>query len=515
MATDRLAEVLTRYEAVIGLEFHTEITATKTKMFCGCPVAFGGEANSRVCPTCMGLPGALPVPNQECVDWAILAGLAAGCKIAPLSDFTRKNYFYPDMAVNYQLSQYQPPFCYDGRIDIEIIEGADERLDRETAENVTMTEDGYIAAIRVTRLHLEEDTGKMIHIGGTDGRIGGADYSLADFNRSGTGLMELVTEPDIRTPEEARAFARKLRQLWLTLGVSDCNMEEGSMRADGNVSIRPRGATGLGTKTELKNMNSFKALHDGIAFEIVRQADLLDAGGKVVQETRHWEPTEKVTTAMRTKEMAEDYRYFPDPDTAPFDLSAEYVEGIRARLPELPDAKKERFMETYKLSAHDAGLLAADVGLTKFYEEAVQIAGLDHAKSVSNTMLNDLSAHLNATEETLETIKIAPAHIAELVELVDSGEISSKQAKEVFAAMLEAGQMPKVIARERGLKQVSDTGVIEAAVDSVLAAHPDKVEAYRGGKVGLIGFLVGQVMRETQGQANPSLVNEILTQKLK
>jgi len=514
MANSRLKEVLERYEAVIGLEIHTEITATKTKMFCGCPVAFGGEPNSRTCPTCLGVPGALPVPNKEAVDWTVLSGLATGCKIAKKSQFHRKNYFYPDMPANYQITQFEPAFCYDGKILIEIDDGADERLDREVADNCTMTEEGYVASIGVTRIHLEEDTGKMVHVGGADGRISGADYSLADFNRAGTGLMELVTEPDIRTPAEVRAFARKLRLIWLSLGVSDCNMEEGSMRADANVSIRLRGSAEFGTKTELKNMNSFKALHDGVAYEIIRQAAVLDEGGVIVQETRHWEPTSKVTHAMRTKETAHDYRYFPEPDTMPFEFTDEYIESLRARLPELPDARKERVKTSYGLSTNDAGLLTADLTLLEFYEAAVTIAGIDHAKSVANVILNDLGAHLNATGETIETIKIAPQHIAELVLLVDEGEISSKQSKEVFGAMMHSGDKPADIAAARGLKQMSDTGTIEAAIDAVLTAHAEKVEEYRGGKTGLRGFFVGQIMKETKGQANPKIVNEILSRKL-
>jgi len=514
MADSRLTEVLERYEAVIGLEIHTEITATNTKMFCGCPVAFGGEPNSRTCPTCLGMPGALPVPNKEAIDWTVLSGLATDCKIAKRSQFHRKNYFYPDMPANYQITQFEPAFCFDGRILVEIGEGADERLDRAEAENCTITDDGYIASIGVTRIHLEEDTGKMIHVGGADGRIAGAEYSLADFNRAGTALMELVSEPDIRTPEEARAFARKLRLIWLTLGVSDCNMEEGSMRADANVSIRPRGQKEFGTKTELKNMNSFKSLHDGVAYEIIRQAAVLDEGGEVIQETRHWEPALKVTHAMRTKETAHDYRYFPEPDAMPFEFTDEYIEGIRKRLPELPDARKERFVSSYGLPPHDAGLLTAELGLLEFYEAAVSAAGIDHAKSVSNVILNDLGAHLNASDETIETVKITPQHIAELVLLVDEGTISSKQSKEVFAAMVESGDRPADIASERGLKQMSDTGELEAVVDAVMDANPGQVEAYRGGKTGLIGFFVGQIMKETKGQANPKLVNEILARKL-
>jgi len=515
MTQDRLLEVLERYEAVIGLEIHTEITATNTKLTCGCPVAFGGVPNERTCPVCLGLPGALPVPNREAVDWTVLAGLATECGIARSSQFHRKNYFYPDMPANYQLTQFEPAFCYQGRIAIEIEEGAAERLDRATAANCTMTDDGYIASIGVTRIHLEEDTGKMVHIGGADGRITGAEYSLADFNRAGTALMELVTEPDLRTPEEARAFVRKLRLIWLAIGISDCNMEEGSMRADANVSIRLRGETKLGTKTELKNMNSFKALHDGVAYEIVRQAELLDSGGEVVQETRHWEPALKVTSSMRTKEMALDYRYFPEPDTMPFEFSEEYLESIRARLPELPDARKQRLIDDYGLSAHDARLLAAEAAQFAFFEEAVAQAGSEHTKAVANVLLNDLGAVLNATEATWETLTITPAHIAELVKLVADDSISSKQSKDVFGVMIHTGQMPALIASERGMRQVSDTGELDVAIDAVLSEHPDKVEQYRGGKEGLIGFFVGAVMKQTAGQANPKLLNEMLKERLK
>ncbi|MCL2024630.1 MAG: Asp-tRNA(Asn)/Glu-tRNA(Gln) amidotransferase subunit GatB [Coriobacteriia bacterium] len=527
MADTRLTEALERYEAVIGLEIHTEITVTQTKMFCGCPVAFGGEPNTRTCPTCLGHPGALPVPNEEAIAWTVLAGLATACTIAPWSQFHRKNYFYPDMPANYQISQFEPPFCADGRLDIELTENADERLDVATAANCTPLDEadragGYRATIGITRLHLEEDTGKMNHIGGADGRIAGATHSLVDFNRAGTPLMELVTEPDIRTPEEARAFARKLRLIWLSLGVSDCNMEEGSMRVDANISIRPRGVREFGTKTELKNMNSFKGIHDGLAYEIIRQAAVLDEGGTVVQETRHWDASAKVTSAMRSKETADDYRYFPEPDTVPFEFSSAYVDAIAARLPELPDARRERITDTFGLSMHDAGVLAVDTEMLAFFEETVAAAGVEVegievkgvAQAVINLMLNDLAAHLNAEDVTLAACRITPAHIAELVVLVNEDTISSKQAKEVFAEMAASGELPTAIVEARGLKQVSDTGELEAIVDTLIAAHEDKVAEYRAGKTGLLGFFVGQVMRETGGQANPKVVNEILAAKL-
>ena len=515
MAKDRLTEVLERYEAVIGLEIHTEITATNTKMFCGCPVEFGGEPNSRVCPVCMGMPGALPVPNKAAIEWPVLAGLATECKIAPWSQFHRKNYFYPDMPKDYQISQYDLPFCADGRVVIDVDEdGVEERLDRETADNVTITDDGYAAEIGITRIHLEEDTAKMIHIGGAEGRIAGAKKSLVDFNRAGTPLMELVTEPDLRTPEEARRFAQKLRLIWLALGVSDCSMEEGSMRVDANISLRNHGDTELGTKTELKNINSFKSLHDGLAYEIVRQAAILDEGGRIIQETRHYDVTSKVTSALRSKEEAHDYRYFPEPDMVPFQFDEAFVARIRERLPELPDARKARFIREYGLPTFDAKVLTSDHEMVEFYEEAVAAAGVKNAKAVSNMVLNDLSAYLNTSGLGVLETKVSPQHIAELVGLIDDGTISSKQAKEVFTFMTESGDMPAAIVEQKGMKQVSDAGAIESVVEKLMVQFPDKVAEYQGGKKGLIGFFVGQVMREMQGQANPQVVNQVLADKL-
>ncbi len=507
MAKDRLLDVLDRYEAVIGLEIHTELTSLDSKMFCGCPVEFGGEPNTRVCPVCLGLPGALPVPNEAAVEATVLAGLALECEIAPFSQFHRKQYFYPDMPKDYQISQYDLPFCGLGHLDVEVDgDGAAQRVDREAG--------AYTTCIGVTRIHLEEDTGKMVHVGGAEGRIAGADHSLVDFNRAGTPLMELVTEPDIRTPEEARRFAQKLRLIMLNLGVSDCSMEEGSMRVDGNVSVRLRGETELGTKTEIKNMNSFKALHDALAFEIVRQAEALDEGGRVTQETRHWDVAAKRTSTLRSKEEAHDYRYFPEPDMVPFEFSAEWIEAVRARLPELPDARRERFVREFALPAADARSLAEDADFSAYFEEAVAMAGTPLAKQVANWALGELSAHLNAAGIAIIDSRVTPAMLAELVELVDAGTISGKQAKQVFAEMAETGDAPGAIVELRGMKQVSDTGAIEAAVDMVLAANPDEVASYRAGKTSVIGWFVGQVMREMRGQGNPALVNEVLARKL-
>ncbi len=520
MAKDRLAEVLERYEAVIGLEIHTEITASNTKMFCGCPVAFGGEPNTRVCPVCLGLPGALPVPNEAAIEWTVLAGLATDCDIALWSQFHRKQYFYPDMPKDYQISQYDLPFCSGGALEVEVDgDGVSQRVDLGGAVAAVGPAaqpdgDGYCTTIGITRIHLEEDTGKMVHVGGSEGRIAGATHSLVDFNRAGTPLMELVSEPDIRTPEEARRFAQKLRSIWLALGVSDCNMEEGSMRVDGNVSVRPRGETGLGTKSEVKNMNSFKSLHDALAYEIVRQADLLDAGEAVVQETRHWDAGAKRTSSLRSKEEAHDYRYFPEPDMVPFSFDPEWVASLAEKLPELPDARRIRYTTGLSLPKHDAALLAADFAQARFFEETVAIAGVDRAKQVANWMLGDLAALLNAEGIDVSASRVTPAMVAELVGLVEDGTISGKQAKAVFADMAATGDAPGAIVEARGMRQVSDTSAIELVVRGVLDANPDEVASYRAGKTGLIGFFVGAVMREMRGQGNPKVINEVLTRML-
>ncbi|MDO9107734.1 MAG: Asp-tRNA(Asn)/Glu-tRNA(Gln) amidotransferase subunit GatB [Coriobacteriia bacterium] len=498
MAKDRLAEVLQDWEAVIGLEIHTEITSSNTKMFCGCPVGFGGEPNTRVCPVCLGLPGALPVPNEYAVEATVLAGLAIESTIARWSQFHRKNYFYPDMPKDYQISQYDLPFCDGGYLDVQVGEG----------------DGAYETRIAVTRIHLEEDTGKMVHVGGAEGRIAGATHSLVDFNRAGTPLMELVTEPDIRTPEEARRFAQKLRLIWLSLGISDCSMEEGSMRVDANVSIRRPGDTELGTKAEIKNMNSFRALHDGLAHEIIRQVELVESGGQVVQETRHWDVGAKRTSSLRSKEEAHDYRYFPEPDMVPFEFSEEWIDSVRARLPELPDAKKTRFAEDLGLSQYDAAILSADISLSAFFDSAVSIGGAERAKAIANIMLNDLAAYLNTEAISIDQSRVTSAMLVELVELVEDGTISSKQAKVVMTEMAATGDSPGAIVEIKGMIQVSDTGAIEQTVDRVMAANPSEVQGYRDGKITLLGFFVGQTMKEMRGQANPKLVNEVLLRKL-
>jgi aspartyl-tRNA(Asn)/glutamyl-tRNA(Gln) amidotransferase subunit B len=373
---------------------------------------------------------------------------------------------------------------------------------------------GYRASIGITRIHLEEDTGKMIHVGGSEGRIAGATHSLVDFNRAGTPLMELVSEPDIRSPEEARRFAQKLRSIWLALGISDCSMEEGSMRVDANVSIRLRGESELGTKSEVKNMNSFKSLHDAIAYEIVRQADLLDSGGRVVQETRHWDAGAKRTSGLRSKEEAHDYRYFPEPDMVPFSFEPEWIDALADRLPELPDARRDRYMAELGLPKRDAATLAAELALACYFEEAVALAGADRAKPVANWMLGDLAAYLNTEGIEIQACRVTAPMLAELVGLIEDGTISGKQAKDVFTEAASTGDAPGAIVEARGMQQVSDASAIEEVVQAVIDAHPDEAASYRGGKTGLVGFFVGQVMRDMRGQGNPAVVNEVVRRLL-
>ena len=518
-----LDEVLQDWEAVIGLEVHCELTTLKTKMFCGCELEFGAEPNTHTCPVCLGLPGALPVPNKKAIEGIVLAGLATNCDIEKQSMFYRKNYMYPDMSKNFQTTQGPIAFCMRGHLNLEVDgAGAAERyaLDElavgEERENIKRTEDGYQAKVGITRIHMEEDAGKMVHIGGGEGRIAGATHSLVDYNRAGTPLIELVTEPDLRTPEEARLFMQKLRQIYLAIGISDCSMEEGSMRCDGNVSLRRRGETKFGTKTELKNMNSFKNLHDGLVYEICRQAEVLEEGGIIYQETRHWDPSVKRTIVMRVKETADDYRLFPEPDLVPFNLSDEFIEGVRTRLPELPDAKRERYMETYGLTSYDARHVIEEGTNADFFDACMECAqDKALAKPIANLIINDVTAYLNThADVTVADLPLTAERAVELVKLITSDAISSKQGKEVFAAIIDEDKNPEAIVEERGMKQVSDTGAIEAVIDGILAANPDKVEAYKGGKTGLMGFFVGQCMKEMRGQGNPKVINQILAQKL-
>ena len=555
-----LTEVLKDWEAVIGLEIHTELTALDTKMFCGCKLSHDDAPNTNVCPVCLGMPGALPVPNRRAIESIVKAGLATNCEIQKPSMFYRKHYFYPDMAKNFQTTQGPVAFCMHGKLNLEVTgRGAAERplcafgdgeaaslasasanaegLSRQMAEGLPERaggalagmaaydtadlavaerhEDGsYTVPIRILRIHMEEDAAKMVHVGGEEGRIGGAAESLIDYNRCGTPLIELVTEPDLRTPEEARLFMEKLRRIFLTIGISDCSMEKGSMRCDGNVSIRRRGETGLGTKTELKNLNSFKALHDGLAYEICRQAEVLEEGGTIYQETRHWEPSRKRTVVMRVKETADDYRLFPDPDLAPFDLSDEFIEHCRAELPELPDAKRDRFEADFGIKRADAEQLAGDPATAEFFEAAAAGLSGKAAQTVANLVVNELAAYLKGVGVALAASGIAPAQVASLAKLLAEDAISSNQAHEVFEAMAESGDDPAKIVDERGMRQVSDTSALQPIVDEVLAACSDQAQQYRDGNQKVIGFLVGQCMKASRGTGNPKLFNELLRQAL-
>ncbi len=558
-----LNEVLQDWEAVIGLEIHTELTALDTKMFCNCRLSHDDEPNANVCPVCLGLPGALPVPNEKAIQSIVKAGLATNCQIMRHSMFYRKHYFYPDMAKNFQTTQGPVAFCMHGHLDLEVSgRGAAERPDCAFGEaeaqslasasanavglSTSMSEhmpeggdavarpkassqgtydtanlaapvraeDGsYTVPIRILRIHMEEDAAKMVHVGGEEGRITAATESLIDYNRCGTPLIELVTEPDLRTPEEARLFMEKLRRVFLTLGISDCSMEKGSMRCDGNVSLRRRGETRLGTKTELKNLNSFKSLHDGLEYEICRQAEVLEEGGVIYQETRHWEPSRKRTVVMRVKETADDYRLFPDPDLAPFDLTDEFIDGCRAEIPELPDAKRDRYVAAGVKRA-DAEQIAGDPEAAAFFEAA--IGGLDAkaTQTVANLVVNELVAYLKAAGTSLADSGLAPAQLASLAKLLAADAISSNQAHEVFDAMAETGDDPEKIVDVRGMRQVSDTGALEPIVDAVLARCTDQVEQFRGGNRKVVGFLVGQCMKESHGKGNPKLFNQLLTSKL-
>lgn len=558
-----LSEVLKDWEAVIGLEIHTELTTLETKMFCGCKLSHDDAPNTHVCPVCLGMPGALPVPNRRAIESIVKAGLATNCEIQKHSMFYRKHYFYPDMAKNFQTTQGPVAFCMHGRLDLEVSgRGAAERpecafgeneakslasasanavgLSRQMAEGLPegvevsaaalggmgsydtaglavperRADGSYSVPIRILRIHMEEDAAKMVHVGGAEGRIGGASESLVDYNRCGTPLIELVTEPDLRTPEEARLFMEKLRRIFLTIGISDCSMEKGSMRCDGNVSLRRRGETGLGTKTELKNLNSFKALHDGLAYEICRQAEVLESGGTIYQETRHWEPSRKRTVVMRVKETADDYRLFPDPDLEPFDLSDEFIEHCRGELPELPDAKRDRIERAFGVKRADAEQLAGDPVTAAFFEEAAAGLSGKAAQTVANLVVNELAAYLKASGVALGESGIAPAQVASLAKLLASDAISSNQAHEVFEVMAASGDDPEKIVDERGMRQVSDAGALQPIVDEVLAACADQAQQYRDGNQKVIGFLVGQCMKASRGKGNPKLFNELLRASL-
>ena len=498
----KLAEVLRDWEAVIGLEVHTELTALETKMFCNCRLSHDDEPNTNVCPVCLGMPGALPVPNEKAIESIVMAGLATNCEIQRHSMFYRKHYFYPDMAKNFQTTQGPVAFCMHGRLDLEVSgAGAKERPDGTVEKDA---DGSYVAPIRILRIHMEEDAAKMVHVGGEEGRITAATESLIDYNRCGTPLIELVTEPDLRTPEEARLFMEKLRQTFLTLGISDCSLENGSMRCDGNISLRRRGSTEFGTKTEMKNINSFKSLHDALEYEICRQAEVLEEGGIVYQETRHWEPSRRRTVVMRVKETADDYRLFPDPDLAPFDLTDEFVERCRARIPELPDAKRDRYMADFGLKCADAAQLAGDPAVATFFEEALSAAGEKGAETVAKVMVNLVPSYDALT----------PAQVASLSGLLAEDAITFAQAREVLDAVNGTSEDPAAYVDAHGMRQSTDEGALGAIVDEVLARCTDQVQQYRDGNKKVLGFLVGQCMKAAKGSGNPKAFNKMLAERL-
>ena len=476
------------YETVIGLEVHVQLT-TNTKIFCGCSKDFGQTPNSQTCPVCLGLPGALPVLNQKVVELAIKTGLATNCQIAPRSIFARKNYFYPDLPKGYQISQFELPICEHGWLDIDLDNGERKR-------------------IGITRAHMEEDAGKLIH-GDTPQTAGS---SLVDLNRACTPLLEIVSEPDMRSADEAIDYLKKLHQIVVYLGVCDGNLEEGSFRCDANVSVRPYDQEEFGTRAELKNINSFRFIKQAIDYEVERQIDLIEGGGKVIQETRLFDSDTGMTRSMRGKEEAHDYRYFPDPDLVPLVISPEWIEEVRATLPELPEVKRGRFVEELGMSVYDAGVLASDRALADYFDACVTL-GSD-AKSCANWIMGEILRKLKETDTEITDVPITPELLTGLLARIADNTISGKIAKTVFEKMWQKGQTADQIIDAEGLKQVTDTGAIEGLVDDVIAANPDQVAEYLGGKDKLIGFFVGKVMQASQGKANPGMVNQLLKKKL-
>ncbi|MGH7874564.1 MAG: Asp-tRNA(Asn)/Glu-tRNA(Gln) amidotransferase subunit GatB [Candidatus Binatia bacterium] len=478
-----------KYESVIGLEVHAQLL-TESKIFCGCSTQFGRAPNENSCPVCAGFPGVLPVLNKKVVEFAIEAGLATHCDVTRSSILARKNYFYPDLPKGYQISQYELPVCTAGYIDVAVNE--------------------HTKRVRLTRIHMEEDAGKNIH----DAH---GDASLVDLNRAGVPLLEIVSEPDLRTADEAGAYLRTLRAILQYLSVCDGNMEEGSFRCDANISVRPAGSETLGTKIEIKNLNSFKAVENAIQFEIKRQSETLSDGGKLVQETRLWDEHREETRSMRSKESAHDYRYFPDPDLLPLVINEEWIAEVRATLPELPAARRQRFVTDFALATYDAELLTSRKDIADYFEAAVKAYG--NPKALNNWIVGDLFRVLKERklDGQLYITKwpVPPEHLAELVQLIDTGKINGKIAKTVFEAILGSNKTPQQIVNERALEQVSDSGSIERTIEQILAANPKQVEQFQSGNEKVFGFLIGQIMKATQGKANPQIVNEILREKLK
>jgi aspartyl-tRNA(Asn)/glutamyl-tRNA(Gln) amidotransferase subunit B len=475
------------WEAVIGLEVHAQLR-TRTKIFCGCSTEFGAPPNTQVCPVCLGLPGALPVLNRQAVDYAIKAALACGCQVQPASIFARKNYFYPDLPKGYQISQYERPLALGGRLEIRVA--------------------GETRRVGLTRIHMEEDAGKSLHEGFPDSDR----RTYVDYNRSGVPLIEIVSEPDMRSAEEAAEFFSTLRNILVWLGVSDGNMEEGSLRCDANVSIRPRGQTALGTKAEVKNVNSFRYLEKALEYEIGRQIDAIESGGKVVQETRLWDTSTGRTHSMRSKEEAHDYRYFPEPDLPPLLVDETRIERVRATMPELPDARSRRFAAQYGIPEYDAGVLTQSAALADYFEATAKAAG--NSKAASNWIMGELLRTLKERGQSIGDISLRPAALAGLLALIDKGTISSSIAKDVFARMYDSGRSADDIVGEEGLAQNSDEGALSAIVSDVMRGHADAVAQYRNGKRQTFGFLVGQVMKGSGGKANPKLASELVKRAL-
>lgn len=475
------------YEIVIGLEVHSELK-TKSKIFCGCSTQFGSEQNTNVCPVCLGLPGVLPVINEKVVEFAIKAGLALNCEIAPFSKFDRKNYYYPDLPKNYQTSQYDLPIAKNGYLEIEV--------------------NGEKKRIGITRVHMEEDAGKLVH----SGSIATSDSSLVDYNRTGVPLIEIVSEPDIRSPEEAKAYLEKLKAILQYIDVSDCKMEEGSLRCDANISLRPQGSEKFGTKTEIKNLNSFRAVQRGLEYEAARHEEVLNEGGRIIQETRSWDEAKGVTVSLRSKEQAHDYRYFPEPDLVPIVIDPAKIEEIRASLPELPDARKARLMKDYGLSDYDAGVITASKAMADYYDDV--IVHKAEPKATANWLMGEVSKHLNTANLGIEECPVTPVNLAGLIGLIEKGTISNKIAKTVFEEMWASGKDAETIVKEKGLVQISDEGAIIAVVEAVIAANPQSVADFKAGKDRALGFLVGQIMKQTKGRANPELVNKLLRERM-
>jgi aspartyl-tRNA(Asn)/glutamyl-tRNA(Gln) amidotransferase subunit B len=480
-------EVIAKYEPVIGLEVHVQL-GTRTKIFCGCPVEFGALPNSNVCPVCLGLPGALPVLSREAVELAMKAGMALNCSIRPLSRFARKNYFYPDLPKGYQISMFDEPLAEHGYVDIEV--------------------DGKGKRIGVTRVHMEDDAGKSQH----EGFVDSARSTYVDLNRCGAPLIEIVSEPDMRSSDEAVEYLSAVRQTLQFVEVSSCDMEKGHLRCDANVSIRLKGAEKFGTRAEVKNLNSFRFLKQSIEYEIARQAAILESGGRIHQETRLFNPDTGETAGMRSKEDAHDYRYFPEPDLVPLKISDRWRDEVRETMPELPAAKRKRFIEVHGLTEYQAQVLTSTRAMAEYYEVVADVS--KNPKMAANWVIGDLAALLNAADRDIVESRVPSRYLGELVAMVVNNELTGKLAKEVLAKMAETGDAPAVVVEREGLKQISDSGALEKIVDEVIAGNPKQVEQYKSGKTTVIGFLVGQVMKASRGQANPAAVNEILKTKL-